>query len=194
MEKIFIDTVNSHEAMVQRFKKAAYPVIRNIVDSISSCYEQKGKVILIGNGGSAADCQHIAGELVGRFKLNRVSLPAIALTTDTSVLTCIANDYDYESVFSRQVEAIAEKPDILWAFSTSGSSSNVIKAVEVAKSKDIKIISFTGKTDSPLEHLSDICLCAGTEQTGHAQEIHQLSYHIICKYIDEIYVGDSPAT
>lgn len=186
-EKVFSASITKHDEAVQKFKKAGFPIIREIVEKLSTCFENRGKVLLIGNGGSAADCQHIAGELVGRFRRNRKPLPAISLASDTSVLTCIANDFDFESAFSRQVMALADKEDLLWAFSTSGSSANILKAVEIARDKNIPVVSFTGTENSPLEKNSDVCLCAGTNETGHAQEIHQMTYHIICKYLDELY-------
>lgn len=186
-EEIFLNAISSHLDLLDEFKKNNFTVIQKIIDRITTCFEKEGKLLLVGNGGSAADCQHIAGELVGRFKMNRRPLAALSLTNDTSVLTCIANDYDYESVFSRQLEALAKPQDILWALSTSGSSANVVKAAQLAKEKDLIVIAFTGKDNSLLEKISDICLCAGTAETAHAQEIHQIAYHIICNYLDDIY-------
>jgi D-sedoheptulose 7-phosphate isomerase len=188
---IFSEEISYHVELVNKFKEKGFAAIEQIVDCLSACFDNGGKVLLMGNGGSAADCQHIAGELVGRFKINRSALPAISLACDTAVLTCISNDFDYESVFSRQVKALAEPQDLLWAISTSGSSSNVLKAVKWANEREITVISFTGKKDSPLEEISDICLCAGTPKTAQAQQIHQISYHIICGYLDQIYDNDS---
>lgn len=186
-EKIFYDSINLHQEILKRYRKTGFPVICKIVNALSKCFHNNGKLLLIGNGGSAADCQHIAGELAGRYKLNRIPLPAISLVGDSSVLTCIANDYNYEFVFSRQIEALANKNDIIWAFSTSGSSPNILNAVKIGRKNDVFVISFTGKKNSPLEKMSDVCLCAETEDTGHAQEIHQIAYHIVCQYIDEMY-------
>ncbi|MHC4144529.1 MAG: D-sedoheptulose-7-phosphate isomerase, partial [Planctomycetota bacterium] len=120
--------------------------------------------------------QHIAGELVGRFRRERKALAAVALSTDTSILTCIANDYAYEKVFARQVEALVRKGDVLWAFSTSGTSTNVVAAVQVAKEKGARVIVFTGTTGSKLEQMADICFCADADSTARSQEIHQLAY------------------
>lgn len=186
-EEIFLESISCHEGILNRFKKKGFPVIHTIIGHLVACFENEGKVLLAGNGGSAADCHHIAGELVGRFKKNRRPIPAQSLVSDTSVLTCIANDYDFNSVFSRQIEALAESRDLLWVLSTSGTSPNIMKAVQTAKENEMKVIAFTGRVDSPLEQISDICLCAGTEKTAHAQEIHQVAYHIICTYLDKIY-------
>lgn len=183
----FQDSILTHFGILRQFQETGFPIIQNIVDRLSHCFTNHGKVLFVGNGGSAADCQHLAGEFAGRFKKNRRPLAAMSLAGDIAVLTCIANDYDYESVFSRQVEALGNEGDILWAFSTSGASRNVVKAAEVGIDRGLKIISFTGSKSSPLERKSDICLCAGTDNTAHAQEIHQVAYHIICRYLDSMY-------
>ena len=116
--------------------------------------------------------------------MERKPLAAVAFSTDTSVLTCVANDYSYEQVFARQTEALVRKGDILWAFSTSGSSANVIAAARTAKEKGAYIIAFTGKSGSELEQMADICFCADAESTARSQEIHQLAYHIICDLVE----------
>jgi D-sedoheptulose 7-phosphate isomerase len=147
---------------------------------------------IIGTGLLAVpDCQHIAGEFVGRFRAERKALAAIAFSTDTSVITCIGNDYSFDDIFSRQAQALIKSGDILWAFSTSGKSKNIIKAVNAAKGKGATIISFTGKAESELEKISDICLCAATNYTSTSQEIHMLAYHIVCDLIDDVFVKNS---
>lgn len=156
---------------------------------IAQSLTEGGTLYLCGNGGSAADAQHIAGEFVGRFRTERRALPAVALSTDTSVLTCIANDYDYESIFARQVEALVREGDVLWAFSTSGTSANVLKAAEAARCKGARIIAFTGRSGSPLENLADLCLCADARATARSQEIHQLAYHIVCDLVERSFTG-----
>jgi D-sedoheptulose 7-phosphate isomerase len=113
----------------------------------------------------------------------------VALSTDTSVLTCIGNDYSFEDIFTRQVDALVKNVDILWAFSTSGSSMNVIAAAKSAKKKGAKVVAFTGKPKSELEKLADVCLCMASSQTSSAQEIHQLAYHIICNLVEQQFVG-----
>ena len=153
--------------------------------------ERNGTVYLCGNGGSAADAQHIASELVGRFNRERRGLAAVALTTDTSILTSVANDYTFTKIFARQVEALAHKGDILWAFSTSGSSVNIIEAAKSAKEKGALVLAFTGRAKSKLEGLADICFCAENESTARSQEIHQLAYHIICDLVEGHFANSS---
>ncbi len=186
-EQIIKQAIDTHKAMVAQFERQAFETIPAMVEMIVRAIEAGGTVYLCGNGGSAADAQHIAGELVGRFRAERRALPAVALSTDTSVLTSIANDYSYDRTFARQVEALARKGDVLWAFSTSGSSPNVIEAVELAKRRDVRIMAFTGRSHSKLEALADICLCAQAELTAHSQEIHQLAYHIICDLVERSF-------
>ena len=148
---------------------------------IGDCFRRGGCVYLCGNGGSAADCQHLAGEFVGRFRRNRAPLPAVALTTDTSVLTCIGNDFSFEDIFARQVEALAGPDDVLWAFSTSGTSKNVLAAAQAAERKGTKILAFTGRPGTPLEEMADVCLAVDAPTTAAAQEIHMLAYHALCE-------------
>lgn len=179
-----MDLLKEHKAALAEFEKSE-ETIEQITELIIAALKNAGTVYLCGNGGSAADCQHIAGEFVGRFKRNRKPLPAIALSTDTSVITCIGNDYNYDDVFTRQIEAMVKTGDVLWAFSTSGASSNILKAVKLAKKKNANVIAFTGKPGSELESLSDLCICANTNQTSTAQEIHMLAYHIICEVVDK---------
>ena len=183
-KKHIIEAIETHKKMTADFEKDGVETIAAIAGAITTSLQQGGTVYLCGNGGSAADAQHIAGELVGRFARQRKALAAVALSTDTSILTCIANDYSYEEVFARQAEALVKKDDILWAFSTSGSSANVIAAVRAAREKGARVITFTGRADSKLEHMADFCFCADAESTARSQEIHQLAYHIICDLVE----------
>ena len=176
--------IEQHKAAVEVFEKQSVELVVRITQMIVQCLRQSGTIYLCGNGGSAADCQHIAGEFVGRFRADRRPLPAVAFSTDTSVITCIGNDYSFDDIFARQAEAFIKACDILWAFSTSGSSANVIKAVQKAKEQKARVIAFTGRSNSQLEQLADICLCAACENTSTSQEIHMLAYHIICELID----------
>jgi len=171
--------------MTAEFKAGGIETVAAAAEAITRALKQDGTVYICGNGGSAADAQHIAGELVGRFRRERKALAAVALSTDTSVLTCIANDYSYETVFARQVEALVRKDDVLWAFSTSGNSPNVIAAAELAKKKGACVLAFTGRTNSKLEQIADICFCADSDSTARSQEIYQLAYHIICDLVEE---------
>jgi D-sedoheptulose 7-phosphate isomerase len=188
-KKYIVDAVETHKKMTAYFEENSLDIIAAIAEAITITLKEDGTIYLCGNGGSAADAQHIAGELVGRFTRERKALAAVALSTDTSVLTCIANDYSYEKVFARQAEAMVRKGDILWAFSTSGTSANVIAAAQVAREKGARVISFTGKKNSKLEQISDICFCADAESTARSQEIHQLAYHIICDLVERNFVN-----
>lgn len=143
------------------------------------------KILFCGNGGSAADSQHMAAELVSRLNYNRPGLAAIALTTDTSALTAIGNDYGYENVFSRQIEAIAVKGDVLIAISTSGNSPNVLKALEAAKTKGVHTIGKTGKSGGKMKALCDLCLCMPSMETPKIQECHMMLGHIYCGLIED---------
>jgi len=184
-----VAAIETHKEMVAALQEGSVEVIAAIADAITTVLELDGTIYLCGNGGSAADAQHIAGEFVGRFCRERKALAAIAFSTDTSVLTSIANDYAYERVFARQAEALVRQDDILWAFSTSGTSANVIAAVEVAKERGARVIAFTGTADSELELIADICFCADAESTARSQEIHQLAYHIICDLVERSFAN-----
>ena len=184
IRKQIIETIETHKKMLAEFQESGIEKVAAAAEAITKALEQNGTVYLCGNGGSAADAQHIAGELVGRFSRERKALAAVALSTDTSIITSIANDYAYEKVFARQVEALVREGDILWAFSTSGTSANVIAAVESAKKKGALVIAFTGTNNSKLEQIADICFCADAESTARSQEIHQLAYHIICDLVE----------
>ena len=158
--------------------------LQKVCDLCVSVYQNKGKLLVAGNGGSAADAQHMAGELVSRFYYDRPALPAIALTTDSSILTAIGNDYGYESVFSRQVEAHGQAGDVLVVISTSGNSPNVIQAIEAAKKLKMQIVGLTGMSGGKMAGLCDICLKMPSNETPRIQEGHLLIEHIICAYIE----------
>jgi D-sedoheptulose 7-phosphate isomerase len=186
-KQLISQTLDAHERLLAQLRRNAAETIAAAARMITDALKNGGTVYICGNGGSAADAQHIAGELVGRFTRERKALAAVALSTDTSVLTSIANDYAYEKVFARQVEALVRKGDVLWAFSTSGTSANVIAAAKLAKEKGAHILAFTGRADTTLEQLADICLCADSESTARSQEIHQLAYHIICDLVEQSF-------
>lgn len=169
------------EGMAGEIAEAA----RMVIDALRA----GGKVILFGNGGSAADAQHIACELVGRFGRERPALPAIALTTDTSVLTAVGNDIGFENIFARQVEALANSGDVAIAISTSGSSPDVIKAVGVAREKGCKVIGFTGKNGQKLAGLADLAIVVPSDKTPRIQEAHITIGHIICRLVEEEIFG-----
>ena len=148
---------------------------------------QGGKILIFGNGGSAADAQHIAAELVGRYKVERIGLAAIALTTDTSALTSISNDYGYDRVFDRQVEALANKGDIAIGISTGGSSANVINALKLANKLGCKTIGFSGRGGGEMNELCDVNLVVPADDTPRIQEMHIVIGHTICHLIDQAY-------
>jgi len=187
IKKQVAKAIETHKKMLAEFEARGVEVIAAAAQAIIKTLKQNGTVYLCGNGGSAADAQHIAGELVGRFARERRALAAVALSTDTSILTSIANDYAYKDVFARQVEALVKKGDILWAFSTSGTSANIIAAAKLAKKKGACVLAFTGKANSKLEQIADICFCAGDKSTARSQEIHQLAYHIICDLVEQSF-------
>ncbi|MBA2526432.1 MAG: D-sedoheptulose 7-phosphate isomerase [Pyrinomonadaceae bacterium] len=151
---------------------------------ICAALGQGRKVLLCGNGGSAADAQHIAAELVGRYELQRRAWPSIALTTDTSALTALSNDFGYEEVFARQIEALASEGDVLIALSTSGASANVIKAAEAARKLGCRTIALTGKTGEPLASLCDISVSVPSRRTSRIQEAHITIGHLWCEMVD----------
>lgn len=160
-------------------------VIIQIAAEIIATYRRGGKVILFGNGGSAADAQHLACELVGRFMKERKGLPAIALTVNTSILTAVANDYGYEKIFIRQIEALAVSGDLIIGISTSGKAENVNQAIEFAKQRGITTIGLTGSTGGNLAKLVDICLTIPSNSTPRIQEAHITVGHILCELIEE---------
>ena len=154
------------------------------INQILFSLKNNHKIILFGNGGSAADAQHMAAEFIGRYKIERESIPAISLTTDTSILTSIGNDYSFDQVFSRQCQSLVHDGDIVIAISTSGNSKNIIKGCEIAKKNGAFIISLTGKTGGSLKPLSDILLNVPSTDTARIQESHRTIIHSICELVE----------
>lgn len=149
-----------------------------------------GKLLIMGNGGSAADAQHIAAELIGRYKIERRGLPAIALTTDSSILTAWSNDYSYETVFSRQVEALGTPGDVVWGISTSGNSRNVVLAFEAARTRGLTTVGLLGRDGGKLAQLSDFAMIVPLEQTDQIQTAHLITYHALCGELDKAFEHD----
>lgn len=170
---------------LDRMDEAAADTIDRMAAIVTESLATGGTVYLCGNGGSAADAQHIAGELAGHFLRERGPLAGVALTTDASTLTAIANDYSYEEVFSRQVEALGKRGDVLWGLSTSGNSPNVLAAASAAREKGMKVVAMTAAGGGKLAKLADVCFRAPADRTDVAQQLHQLAYHIVCHLIDE---------
>lgn len=170
------EAVLKDENMLQIIERVA----QHSIDSLN----RGRKILVAGNGGSAADAQHIAGELVSRFYYDRPALPAIALTVDTSILTAIGNDYGYEDVFSRQLEALAQEGDVFLAISTSGNSKNILKAIKVAKERRIKVVGLTGQNGGEMKAMCDEIIMVPSSVTPRIQECHILIGHIICALIE----------
>ena len=172
-----IDVITKSKNLSEKLNESATKII--------SCLKNNGKVILFGNGGSAADAQHMAAELIGRFKIERESVPAIALTTDTSVITSIGNDYGFNEIFSRQCESLVHKNDIIIAISTSGNSNNVINGIMKAKEKGSFVIGLTGSSGGKLKSEVDLLLDIPSNDTARIQEGHRLIIHSLCQLIEK---------
>ncbi|QKM63544.1 phosphoheptose isomerase [Polynucleobacter antarcticus] len=181
----FLDSI----AVKQAAEKMLPEQVAHGIVAITECLRAGGKVMACGNGGSAADAQHFAAELIGRFERERQELAAIALTTDTSILTAIGNDYSYDEIFSKQVRGLGKQGDILLGISTSGNSKNVVQAIEAAKKLGIKIIALTGNDGGKIAGLldaGDIHLCAPSTRTARIQETHLVLLHAICDGVDHL--------
>lgn len=160
-----------------------------LVDWLIETFKGGGKLLIMGNGGSAADAQHLAAEFVNRFLIDRPALPVLALTTDTSILTSVGNDFSYEDIFARQIEALGQEGDLVLGISTSGNSPNVVEAVKSARRKNIRTAALTGGSGGRLASLSDITLNVPTEATPHIQETHLWIEHMLCRLVDERMYG-----
>ena len=181
----FLDSIS----VKQEAEKVLPEHVARGVLTMVDCLKSGGKVMACGNGGSAADAQHFAAELIGRFEREREELAAIALTTDTSILTAVGNDYSYDDIFSKQVRGLGKKGDILLGISTSGNSKNVVKAIEAAKKMGIKIIAFTGNGGGKIATLldkDDIHLCVPATRTARIQETHLVLLHGLCDGVDHV--------
>ena len=167
--------------------------IAEAVDAVMGCITAGGKLMVCGNGGSASDAQHFAAEFVGRFERERPGLAALALTTDTAILTAIGNDYDFTAIFSKQVQALGAPGDVLIAISTSGNSANVLAAVQAAHAKDMTVVALTGRSGGKLGALlmdTDVHICVPHDRTARIQEIHGLALHCLCDAVDQQLLGE----
>ena len=188
----FIDEINTifdENILVSSKTKELSPIIDECAKKIITSLKNSGKVILFGNGGSAADAQHMAAELIGRFKIERSGIPAISLTTDTSIITSIGNDYDFENIFSRQIESLGNKDDVIIAISTSGNSKNVINGVKSAKDQGIFLIGLSGKSNSKLKDMADVTINAPSDDTARIQESHRIIIHCLCQLIEKSMIN-----
>ncbi|MBT5230668.1 MAG: phosphoheptose isomerase [Oceanospirillaceae bacterium] len=185
---LFIDSINTKKESLDPLT----PKITIASELIVQCFLNGGKVLTCGNGGSAGDAQHFSSEMLNRFEMERPSLPAIALTTDTSTITSIANDYHYNEIFAKQIRALGQADDILLAISTSGNSANVISAVDAAHERDMRIFSLTGRDGGSISTLltdNDVEICVPSNSTARIQEVHLLVIHCLCDLIDHQLMG-----
>jgi len=180
--KNFEESINLKKRFAERYTDTLLVAARVIADSFSSGH----KLLIFGNGGSAADAQHIAAEFVNRFTIERKPLPAIALTTDSSVLTSIGNDYHFDDIFSKQIRALGNRGDVAWGISTSGNSKNVIEAIKVAKDMELYTIALTGGNGGELIRWADLSLIAESYTTARIQETHITAGHIICELVERL--------
>jgi D-sedoheptulose 7-phosphate isomerase len=183
INKALLDSISVKKEVIN----TKLSILGQIALNLITCLKRKGKIIIFGNGGSAADSLHIAAELVGRFEKERKPLPAIALTANVSNLTSLANDYGYEYIFSRQLAAIAQKKDIAWGISTSGNSKNIIYAINKAKELGLTTIAFTGGNGGKLKRIADFSFVVPSFNTARIQEVHLVVAHAFCKFIEEYF-------
>ena len=184
MSRGFNEILNEHLDVV-RGMEASADVVSAIAEKMIACLRAKKKICFMGNGGSAADSQHLAAEFVGRFQIERGALPSIALTTDTSILTAVANDYGYDAVFERQVEALVVPGDVVVGISTSGNSPNVLKAIVKAGELGACTVGFTGEGGGELAKHCELCLKVGSGKAARIQEGHILAGHALCELVEE---------
>ncbi len=190
VRRAILETFTASVAAKRQFVRENLGALVAVIELIAEALRGGHKLLLFGNGGSAADAQHIAAEFVNRFKIERVPLPALALTTDTSALTSIANDYGYAEVFAKQVRALGRPGDVALAISTSGNAVNVLRAVAVCKRLDIRTVGLTGGSGGKLAHAADVVLqVAATSDTARIQETHILIGHVICEQVDALLFG-----
>ncbi|TET92979.1 MAG: SIS domain-containing protein [Desulfobacteraceae bacterium] len=186
MEDIIARIVKESQRVKEDFIRKNTSILIDLAEYISKAFKNDKKLMLCGNGGSAADAQHIAAEFVNRFQLDRHPLPAMALTTDTSIITSVANDYGYEEVFSKQIQALGVEGDILLAISTSGNSKNILSAIRTAKEKHLYTVGLIGGDGGEMVTLVDLSLVVKSNQTPRVQEAHILTGHIICELVEYI--------
>lgn len=180
---------DAHIALVERVRDEQLPAIERMAQILIGCYRRGNKAIFCGNGGSAADAQHLAAELVGRYLLERPALPALALHTDTSAITAIANDYAYDQIFARQAEAHLQPGDVLVAISTSGTSPNVLRAAEVARRKGCAVLGLLGRDGGTLLPLCEAALVVPAQQSFAIQEVYMLVGHWLCDAVEQALFG-----
>jgi len=186
-EEVFSDSIRCHT----EFITAHVSALEEVAQQITSCFQAGGKLLLFGNGGSAADAQHLAAEFVNRLVLNRPALPAIALTTDSSIITSISNDFDYNSIFARQIEALGKPGDIAWGMSTSGNSQNVIAGIKMATTRKMITIASLGNKGGKIAGIVDFPLIVPSISAQRIQEVHITMGHALCHWVEQTLFGDS---
>lgn len=186
-EKRILQIIDESILIQSKIRQSQIKIIIKIAELIKQCFKKGGKLIFCGNGGSASDGQHLAAEFLGRFQKERLALPALSLTTNTSTITALANDYGYEIIFKRQIQALAKTQDLVIGISTSGNAKNVIEAVKEAKKRKIKTIALTGGNGGELAKLCDISLIVPSKVTARIQEAHILIGHIICELVENSF-------
>ena len=184
MEDYIIKIFKESNRIKEAFVNENLSKLVNVVEAITAALKAGNKILLFGNGGSAADAQHLAAEFVNRFVIERPPLPAIALTTDSSIITSISNDYDFSEVFRKQIRALGQAGDIAWGISTSGNSANVLKGLETAKKMDLITIAFTGKDGGSIAQIADFSINVASAVTARIQEAHITAGHAICDLVD----------
>jgi D-sedoheptulose 7-phosphate isomerase len=187
-DRIISEAFAEAARLLQASSASSAEKIHAIAGELIACFERGHKALIFGNGGSASQAQHLAAELVNKLSVYRRALPAIALTTDTSLLTSISNDLDFSQVFARQIEALGSTGDVAWALSTSGSSPNVIKAVELARKAGLTTVCFVGHEGSPLARLGDIALSVPSPSTARIQEVHLCAGHAVCELVERHFL------
>lgn len=181
----------SHREVMEAVERDLAPAILEVADLLIDAFRRGGKLLVMGNGGSAADAQHLAAEIVGRFRMERKALPAIALSTDTSILTAVGNDYGFESVFRRQVEALAGEGDVVVGISTSGSSPNVLEALRRAREMGCRTVGLLGRDGGAIRGVTDLDLTVPGSDTPRIQEAHITIIHILCELVEQGLFGDA---
>ena len=184
MEDYIIKIFRESNQTKENFVNENLTRIVAVIEAVTAALKDGNKILFFGNGGSAADAQHLAAEFVNRFVIERPPLPAIALTTDTSVITSIANDYDFADIFSKQIRAIGQKGDIAWGMSTSGTSANVVKALETARKIGMVTVGLTGRDGGDVARIADHALNVSSTSTPRIQEVHITVGHVICEMVD----------
>lgn len=187
MKELIVSILRESAELKLKFAKDSAEEVESASALIQKALKSGNKLLIFGNGGSASDAQHIAAELVNKYEAKRKALPAVALTTDSSILTSVSNDSSFENVFSRQIEALGKKGDVALAITTGGKSPNVIKALKTAKSMDMVTITLTGSDKSKVKRLSNCCISVPSKSTPRIQELHITIAHIICEIIDSAF-------